>query len=180
MQSLDEKLVLAILIILCIPAWLHANVDFKNLNGSDLGMGIGARATGLGGAFVSIADDASAVFWNPAGLVNILEKQLFLSADFPHDFSAFSLILSPSFLGFEKIKFTFGLSFVNRLSFNGNSGTDTWEGNPSYFLDISMINIDNNFKGTIDSRTYDKRISLAFNYPGNEKLSFGINLIALE
>jgi hypothetical protein len=27
----------------------------------------GARATGMGGAFIGVADDATAVFWNPAG-----------------------------------------------------------------------------------------------------------------
>ena len=31
--------------------------------------GIGARARGLGGTFVAVADDVTAVFWNPAGLV---------------------------------------------------------------------------------------------------------------
>src|SRR3954471_18410647 len=30
----------------------------------------GVRATGMGGAFVAVADDASAVFWNPAGLAS--------------------------------------------------------------------------------------------------------------
>ena len=30
--------------------------------------GIGARAEGMGGAFVAVADDATAVYWNPAGL----------------------------------------------------------------------------------------------------------------
>ncbi len=30
---------------------------------------VGARALGMGSAFVSLADDASAVYWNPAGLV---------------------------------------------------------------------------------------------------------------
>jgi hypothetical protein len=29
---------------------------------------VGVRAQGLGGAFVAVADDASAVYWNPAGL----------------------------------------------------------------------------------------------------------------
>ena len=33
--------------------------------------GIGARAFGLGGAFVSIADDSSTVMWNPAGLAQL-------------------------------------------------------------------------------------------------------------
>lgn len=30
--------------------------------------GVGARAEGMGGAFVAVADDASAVYWNPAGI----------------------------------------------------------------------------------------------------------------
>jgi hypothetical protein len=30
--------------------------------------GIGARAGGMGGAFVAVADDATGVYWNPAGL----------------------------------------------------------------------------------------------------------------
>ena len=29
---------------------------------------VGARARGMGGAFVAVADDASATWWNPAGL----------------------------------------------------------------------------------------------------------------
>jgi len=34
-------------------------------------LGLGARALGMGGAFVGVADDATAGFWNPAGLVQI-------------------------------------------------------------------------------------------------------------
>lgn len=32
--------------------------------------GPGSRAAGMGGAFVAVADDASAVYWNPAGLAS--------------------------------------------------------------------------------------------------------------
>jgi hypothetical protein len=32
---------------------------------------VGTRAQGMGGAFVAIADDASATYWNPAGLASI-------------------------------------------------------------------------------------------------------------
>jgi transglutaminase-like putative cysteine protease len=37
---------------------------------------IGARAIGMGGAFTSIADDASALFWNPAGLARIGHQEV--------------------------------------------------------------------------------------------------------
>jgi F plasmid transfer operon, TraF, protein len=33
--------------------------------------GVGARAEGMGGAFVAVADDASAVYWNPAGIASV-------------------------------------------------------------------------------------------------------------
>src|SRR3954453_8633499 len=31
---------------------------------------VGVRAAGMGGAFTAIADDASAVYWNPGGLAS--------------------------------------------------------------------------------------------------------------
>jgi len=39
--------------------------------GTMLEIGVGARAEALGGAFAAIADDASALYWNPAGITNI-------------------------------------------------------------------------------------------------------------
>lgn len=34
-------------------------------------IGAGARAEGVGGAFIGIADDATAIVWNPAGLTQL-------------------------------------------------------------------------------------------------------------
>ena len=34
-------------------------------------MGSGARAMGMAGAFIAIADDATAASWNPAGLIRL-------------------------------------------------------------------------------------------------------------
>lgn len=45
------------------------------LAGEFLATGFGAKALGMGGAFVSIADDASAVYWNPAGLFQLDRRQ---------------------------------------------------------------------------------------------------------
>ena len=38
---------------------------------SFLDIGIGARSLSMGGAFVAIADDPTALYWNPAGIVSI-------------------------------------------------------------------------------------------------------------
>ena len=38
--------------------------------------GVGARALGMGGAFTSVADDTSAIYWNPAGLGKVNQLTL--------------------------------------------------------------------------------------------------------
>ena len=43
--------------------------------------GTGARAVGLGGAFIALADDASAVSFNPAGLAQLLSPEFCLVAE---------------------------------------------------------------------------------------------------
>jgi len=49
-------------------------------NGLNLN-GLGARAISMGGAFVGLADDYSAVFWNPAGMAQFKNKTLGFSGD---------------------------------------------------------------------------------------------------
>ncbi len=39
----------------------------------------GARAIGMGGAFVAIANDASAIYWNPAGMTKLKRNEVFLN-----------------------------------------------------------------------------------------------------
>jgi hypothetical protein len=169
-----------------------ADVHFDKLYGSDLGMGIGARAIGLGGAFVSIADDASAVYWNPAGLTgirsdirpeietDIQQTRFFLSAETPSDFSTASVIFSPEISFLQAIDFTFGVSYIRRLRFRGDSGTGDWSGYPSHMLDLAMVDVGENFSGKINSKTCDTRISMAFSPLPNKKLSFGFNYIFLK
>ncbi len=42
---------------------------------SFLEIDVGARAVGMGGAFVAVADDATAIFWNPAGLSRLKNSE---------------------------------------------------------------------------------------------------------
>lgn len=44
---------------------------------------IGERAQGMGGAFVAVADDASAIYWNPAGLSNVFKFDAQLNVNGP-------------------------------------------------------------------------------------------------
>ena len=39
--------------------------------------GVGARTMGMGGAFLGIADDSTALYWNPAGLAQIRKFELY-------------------------------------------------------------------------------------------------------
>lgn len=43
-----------------------------------LTIGVGSRAIGMGGAFVATANDASALYWNPAGLARLERSELLL------------------------------------------------------------------------------------------------------
>lgn len=57
-----------------------------------LKIGVGGRASALGESFVAIANDASALYWNPAGLVQFDEHQVIFShtdwvADIKHQFA---------------------------------------------------------------------------------------------
>jgi hypothetical protein len=41
-----------------------------------LKLGLGGRAVAMGGAFVGLADDATAIYWNPAGLASVSSTEL--------------------------------------------------------------------------------------------------------
>ena len=56
-----------------------------------LKIGVGGRASAMGDAFVAVANDASALYWNPAGLSQFKDDQLLFShniwvVDINHDF----------------------------------------------------------------------------------------------
>jgi hypothetical protein len=168
---------LAVTIALCTALPCHAEVQFDILNGSDLGIGVGARAIAMGGAFVAIADDASATFWNPAGLTDLQGSQLFLSTDLPDDFSACSLVFKPSFWHMASSNVAIGLSLFNRLRIKGDSGSSTWAGRASHILEMGTIEVEKGFGGSMESGTYDTRLSLSFVPQTYRKLSIGVNLI---
>ncbi len=74
-----------------------------------LNIGIGARALAMGGSYVAVASDPSAVFWNPAGLAQLNSPEISLMHS-----SQFSDLLQANFFSFiypTKSGRTFGLSY---------------------------------------------------------------------
>ena len=76
--------VIPLVLLLLVAAPARAQFDLGSQragtsSGSFLKIGIGARASSLGEAFVAIANDPSAIYWNPAGLASIQRQEIQLS-----------------------------------------------------------------------------------------------------
>jgi len=92
------KYKIIIIILLLLSSFSRAQL-FPILGGQRAGIstatflkiGVGSRGAAMGDAFVAIANDASALYWNPAGLVQFRSDQIFFShnkwvVDINHDF----------------------------------------------------------------------------------------------
>jgi hypothetical protein len=63
-----------------------------------LNIDVGARALGMGGSFVSVADDISSMYWNPAGVARLAGPQALFThtrwiADVSFNYAAFAMPL---------------------------------------------------------------------------------------
>ncbi len=76
-----EKSVLKIAVLIFLFSFLIFPVKLWGAGdagapGSFLNFGIGARSQAMGSAFTALSDDATAVYWNPAGLSQLARNQL--------------------------------------------------------------------------------------------------------
>ncbi|MFZ1202643.1 MAG: outer membrane protein transport protein, partial [Desulfobacterales bacterium] len=58
-------------------------------------VGSGARALGMGGAFIGVADDATAASWNPAGLIQLEKPEITIVGEYTSRSEDFSSDLRP-------------------------------------------------------------------------------------
>ncbi len=108
MQNIKMKLFVIVLFGLFLSHVCYGQIDSENLGfdtdadkrgsaaAAMLGIGVGARAEALGGAFVAIADDPSALYWNPAGITQIKSIALQVTKTdwfVDTDFSALDLVV---------------------------------------------------------------------------------------
>ncbi len=103
---MKKILLIAILIFTCTENKAQL---FPTLGGQRAGIstaqflkiGVGARAIGMGDAFIAVANDVSSLYWNPAGLVESSKDQIIFShnewlVEVKHDFIGASYHLSPT------------------------------------------------------------------------------------
>lgn len=96
----EKKNIILFLILLGLTPGFAAFTKVGMAGLPFLKIGVG-RGTGMGEAFVAIADDASAAYWNPAGLALVSHRQVILNhidwiSDLSHEFAA---AVIPSNLG---------------------------------------------------------------------------------
>lgn len=87
--------VLAFLSMLIAPASLQA-AGKGTSGGQFLRVGAGARGPAMAGAFSPIADDATAIYWNPAGMALIEKREVALS------YNAYFQDTASQFLGYAQ------------------------------------------------------------------------------
>jgi len=70
-----SKIIAVLLVIAAVPL-LGQNVSKVGTTAASfLNIDAGARGVGMGGAFVSVADDISSMYWNPAGLARMKQGE---------------------------------------------------------------------------------------------------------
>src|ERR1035438_4937452 len=70
----NYRLVLSLLLLTGIFfLWVSPSWALFNRGGE---LGVGTRAMGLAGAFVAVADDPTASYWNPAGLAQLPQPEI--------------------------------------------------------------------------------------------------------
>lgn len=73
-----------------MPSALAAMAQQASINSSPNPVGSGARALGMGGAFIAIADDATAASWNPAGLIQLETPEISVVGSYLYNHETYS------------------------------------------------------------------------------------------
>jgi hypothetical protein len=128
-RALLMKKMLFLPIFLLIISQVHAQFDYAITFDLDL-VGRGARAAGMAYAFNAVADDATALSWNPAGIAQIKKPELAFSnsiknTEYRHaileydnkpvyTFDFFGLVYP---VRLKRKNLVFGVSYQNKMNF---------------------------------------------------------------
>ncbi len=71
------------LVLLLVGVFFFGNNQIVSGGAYEWG-GLGSRAKAMGGAFIGLADDWTAIYWNPAGLTQLEKPEFGVEFDSPH------------------------------------------------------------------------------------------------
>ncbi|MGB2696922.1 MAG: PorV/PorQ family protein [Candidatus Zixiibacteriota bacterium] len=168
-MNLKKTTLILILLIICLSPSLFAAM----YAGEFMTLGVGGKALGMGGAFAAIADDASAGYWNPAGLFQLKKKELLLMHS-----ETFGSLLNHDFISYviprkkETSTSAFGFNLM-RLGGDGikitelpNPNLPPSESNKPYVVD------EKSHSDYVFSFSYSRKIKPNLALGGNAKLIY--------
>jgi len=141
-------------LVIVLPGYSEAKTN-KNAGtcvGQFLKIGAGARVSGMGEAFCAVADDINAIYWNPAGLIQINQKEAtFMHNEWLYDLKyEFLAYCQPTKIGVNGISIT----YLRMGNLEGKDKDDNPIGNFA---------------------AYDYAVSIAYAIAANQHLSVGAN-----
>ena len=165
---------------LCLRAQTPANnVPALNLNVPGPGAGAGSS----GGAFIGVADDATAIYWNPAGLSRVgfengivnqamvsgrMQSRTSTSSELSRTYgSTFSPNYAAVTIGFQDAQMD-NIGWVVGLAYQSVS-----DGN-NYKLTEDILAGSKRISRSIDSRANLSTVSACFSHAPNESFSYGL------
>ena len=171
------RVIKALIVLLGIPvAFAGAQTGVAKYAGEFISLGVGGRALAMGGAYVALANDVTAGYWNPAGLAHINYPQIALMHDeqfgslVNHDYGAVAIpVGSRTSIGLSLIRLG-----VDDIPDTRNAGVDI-NGNLTYDpTQFSRVDPDRvTYFNAADYAlyfTYAQRYSDDFTYGANVKL----------
>lgn len=146
------------LFLLAFCTALPANAQLAESSALFLRIEPDSRAAGMGNTGVALADNANAMFWNPAGLAFQRNTQVGLThANWLPQFDA-------------------GLFYEYLVGTYHVDGVGTFGGNVTYFNlgEIEITDSDGNTQGTY--RSYELAVGVSYGYRVSERLGLGTSL----
>lgn len=159
-----DKVAIAFVFFFCLtaiifPAKIKAQAKVGTTGAQFLELGVSARAMGMAEAFTAVTDDISAVYYNPAGLVNLYGREV-----------AFTYIQMPA-----GINFAFGAFGLPLESIGGVLGIGFFGLNSGEMIERTYN--DGEFEGT--GRTFfwrDAALSISYGRYLTDRFSIGFSV----
>ena len=185
-ETLCFILLLLTVFVMAVPPCLAQPLQRVEIPSSFNPVGSGARALGMGGAFIAVADDATAASWNPGGLIQLETPELSIVGAYFHRTEDLTLGEAPEADGSQDVSGT-NLNYLSAaLPFTAFKRNMVLSLNYQYLYDFSkdwQFQLDATEPNLSKSENIDYQqdgglsaIGLAYAIQVIPQLSFGLTL----